>query len=99
MSGFNWNSKDPSDSALLISAVANDPAHLKINSFAKDFISNLSLNGLKSLMIFWKSLDGKFIIEENSTLGTCNSSWSGSINLNFCVLHCLISPFSNFKPK
>ena len=35
----------------------------------------------------------------NLTSGTANSSCSGSINFNFCVLHCLISPFSNFKAK
>ena len=42
---------------------------------------------------------GKLIIEEKVTSGTSNSSDSGSISRSFCVLHCLISPFSNLRPK
>ena len=41
----------------------------------------------------------KLIMDENFTSGYANSSGSGSIRRNFCVLHCFISPFSNFKAK
>ena len=89
----------PSDSALCISAEANCPEHLKISSFPTDFISILSDMQDKSLIIFWKSEEGKLIIDENFTSGYFNSSISGSISRSFCVLHCLIPPFSNFSAK
>ena len=55
----------PSDSALCISAEANCPEHLKINSFPTDLISSFSEIHDKSRIIFWKSAEGRLIIEEN----------------------------------
>ena len=89
----------PWEAAREISTLAKEPAHLKISSLSTERISSLSLRGLKSLTIFWKSDDGKLIIDEKDIEGIANSSQSGSINLNFWILHCFMSPFSNFNPK
>ena len=54
---------DSSTSARWISAEANWPWHLKISSFPTDLISNLSEIHDKSRIIFWKSAEGKLIME------------------------------------
>ena len=63
--------------------MAKGPWHLNINSFPTDLISNLSEILDKSRIIFWKSLEGRVMIEEKVTSGSSNSSSSGSINFNF----------------
>ena len=50
-------------------------------------------------MIFWKSAEGKLRTEENLTSGTASSSESGSIRRSFCILCCLMEPFSNLRPR
>ena len=84
--------------------VISKPLRIEVETKVKnqkktDLISKHSEIHDKSRIIFWKSDEGKLITEEKETLGSSNSSVSGTINLNFCVLHCLISPFSNLRPK
>ena len=91
------NSIPPSDSVLRISAVANCPEHRKMSSFATDLISSLSEMHERSRMIFWKSVEGRLMIEEKETLGKSSTSSSGSMSRRCWVLNCLISEFSNLK--
>ena len=53
----------------------------------------------KSRIIFWKSEEGKLIIDENLTLGIDKSSTSGSGNFSFWILHCSLFLFSNLRVK
>ena len=97
VSCFCMNSIPPSVSVRRISAVANCPEHLKMSSLLTDLISSRSEMHARSRIIFWKSDDGRLMMDEKDTSGMWSSSVSGSMRRRCCVLNCLMSEFSNLK--